>query len=116
MNRVKWIVFLVIALAIAQRQAQGFQGGPGQGPGPNPPNLPPQFDPEIIKRLQPPKFDPGTLPRFDPGPYSLRLHENQASKTHEWVWPTWVCWQSALGLSALSFVIGFLYGRFGSVD
>ena len=116
MNRVKWIVFLVIALAIAQSQAQGFQGGPGQGPGPNPPNLPPQFDPEIIKRLQPPKFDPGTLPRFDPGPYSLRLHENQLSKPHKWVWPEWVCWQSALGLFALSLVIGFLYGRFGSVD
>jgi hypothetical protein len=113
MNRVKWIVFLVIALAIAQSQAQGFQGGPGQGPGPNPPNLPPQFDPEIIKRLQPPKFDPGTLPRFDPGPYSLRLHENQLSKPHKWVWPEWVCWQSALGLFALSLVIGFFYGRFG---
>ena len=108
MNRVKWIIFLVIALAIAQRQAQGFQGGPGQGPGPNPPGPPPQIDPEIFKRFTP--------PRIDPIPYSPRLYENQASKTHEWVWPTWVCWQSALGLFALSLVIGFLYGRFGSVD
>jgi len=108
MNRVKWIIFLVIALAIAQRQAQGFQGGPGQGPPPPPPGPPPQIDPEVLKRL--------TIPKFDPVPYPRHLGETPSSKPHEWVWPAWVCWQSALGLFALSLLIGFLYGRFGSVD
>src|SRR5215471_8780783 len=108
MNRVKWIVFLVIALAIAQRQAQGFQAAPGQGPGPNPPGPPPQIDPEIFKRME--------MPKFDPVPFQRHLGETPPSKPHVWVWPEWVCWQSALGLFALCFVTGFLYGRFGSVD
>jgi len=49
--------------------------------------------------------------KFDPGPFSRDLSEKPSSKTHDWKWPAWVCWQSALGLFALSFVIGFLSGR-----
>jgi hypothetical protein len=103
MHRLKWMVFLVIALAIAQGQAQGFQGVPRQGPAPPPQAPPPQINPEIFNRLQPPRIDPIL-------PYSPRLYMNQASKTHEWVWPTWVCWEGALGLFAVCFVIGFLIG------
>jgi hypothetical protein len=93
---------LILALADTQAQAQGMQGKPGSAQGANPPGPPPQIDPEILRRLQP--------PRIDPIPYSPRLYGNQASKTHEWVWPTWVCWQSALGLFVVCFLIGWLYG------
>ena len=108
MNRIKWIALLVFALAAAQGRAQGFQGGPGKGPPPPPPRPAPQIDPEVFRRIE--------IPKFDPGPFSRNFGEYQSSKPHKWVWPEWVCWQSALGLFALSLVIGLLYGRFGPVD
>ena len=116
MNQMKWMIpVLVLVLVSARAQAQ-FPGAPD-------PRIP-QFQPGIrLPESQPDirmpqfQFRPDLqLPQFRPTP-PLSVNEIMGSpKAREFKSPAWACWQSALGLVALSFVIGFLYGRFGSSD
>ena len=82
-------------------------------PGVPMPQLPPGGDirmPQLPPEIQIPRSQP--MPPLDLAP----LSKMESSKAREFKSPAWACWQSALGLAVLGFVIGFLYGRFGPSD
>jgi hypothetical protein len=97
----------------------GFQGnGPpvgrqGIGPGSPQPGPGREFKPDVVNQEALSRL---LNQKVDAGPFLRSPGATQPSKTHQWDWPAWVCWESALGLVAVCLVIGFLYGRFGPLD
>jgi hypothetical protein len=109
MNQMKWMMILPLVLVLASARAQAQI--PSIQPGIRSGDIDPRLQPGALNE---PRIDPKLL--FDSGQLSRSLGQRESSKAREWKSPAWACWQSALGLVTLSFVIGFLYGRFGPSD